>query len=364
MLFFPFTRLDRYIMSQILLPFLFGMIGFLIIMSIDPLYFALNYVINEGVPFPVVARWFFFRLISDDMIYAFPMSMLLSALMSFGRLSKDSEITAMLAGGISFFRVIQPVLLLSVIITGGAFLYGEYVVPFTSDVKRELKHGKIDRVSPPKTKSHVFLRDSKDRFIYAGRADSLDARLDDVIVLEFESGTVLKSRTAATMAKYMKGSWVLFGAIQYNFKGPRGERQQRFDRLDINLKEPPSAFVQESTRAKEMSARALAEKIQLLHGRGVVDLKEYLVELYSKFSVPFACVIFAFIGVLMGHTSQRSGSFVGFGISILVIFIYYVMMSFAKTAGKEGTLSPMIAAWTQNLFFLAYGGWLLSRVKS
>lgn len=342
------------------------MAGFLIIMSIDPLYFALNYVINENVALPVVMRWFVFRLVSEDMIYAFPMSMLLSALMSSGRLSKDSEITAMLAGGISFVRIMIPVLFVSLFMTGAAFLFGEYVVPYTSDVKRELKDGQIDRVSPPKTRSHVFVRDSKDRFVYAARADALDSRLDDVIVLEFSGGTNIKRRIAARMGKYFpdRQQWMLFGGTVYDFTAARGLKQETFDRMELDIRELPTDFVREISRPQEMSAGELAERIRFLHSRGIVNLREYLVELYTRFSVPFACVIFALIGVLMGHTSQRSGSFVGFGISVIIIFLYYVILSFAKTAGTEGTLSPMLAAWVQNLVFLAYGVWLFGQVKT
>ena len=85
--------------------------------------------------------------------------------------------------------------------------------------------------------------------------------------------------------------------------------------------------------------------------------------LQLRIAVPWACLIFAMLGAALGSRPQRSSSSVGFGYSVVIIFVYYVIMSFSRALGESGTLPPLIAAWTANLVFLVISIWLCSRAN-
>ncbi|MEC9488901.1 MAG: LptF/LptG family permease, partial [Halanaerobium sp.] len=91
-------------------------------------------------------------------------------------------------------------------------------------------------------------------------------------------------------------------------------------------------------------------------GRPVDDL---LVLLYQRFSIPFACFIFALIGAPAGMKPNRSGSSIGLGLSIVIIFIYYLLMTFGSALGQDGVIPPVIGAWIQNIVFGGVGLYML-----
>ena len=98
--------LDKYVFGQLIGPFFLGFFMFVTVIAIDPLISALQNIVNDNISPMVVIRWFLCRL-PQDMIFTFPMSMLLTTLLVFGRMSKDSETIAMKAGGINFFRLLM-----------------------------------------------------------------------------------------------------------------------------------------------------------------------------------------------------------------------------------------------------------------
>ena len=94
-----------------------------------------------------------------------------------------------------------------------------------------------------------------------------------------------------------------------------------------------------------------------------MDTTEMRVGLAMKTSLPFASLFFAIIGASFGLTNSRSGAFVGFGVSIGIIFFYYVLMSFFSALGKSGYLPPMLAAWMQNIIFAFIGAYIVKKVN-
>ncbi|MBI4861253.1 MAG: LptF/LptG family permease [Candidatus Riflebacteria bacterium] len=119
------------------------------------------------------------------------------------------------------------------------------------------------------------------------------------------------------------------------------------------LAEGPEDFAQEERSPQEMSFSTLLAQVRKLEERGLSNTRSMRVELYLKTSFPFCIPIFAIIGCAMGLTSSRSGGFIGFGISLVVTFFYYIVMSLSASLGKTGVIAPLLASWIQNLVFTA-----------
>jgi lipopolysaccharide export system permease protein len=111
-------------------------------------------------------------------------------------------------------------------------------------------------------------------------------------------------------------------------------------------------------RPDEMSAWELGEHIRRLKQQGAAATK-LLVEYYLKFAIPFASLVFGIVAAPLGITTHRTSTSRGFGMSILIIFVYYVIMSLSCALAERGSISPMLGAWFSNILFSAIGGWMM-----
>ncbi len=366
--FSKFKIIDRYILKELLGPYLFGMLGFIVVISIDPMIYAMKNIINSserGIETTAVLKWFFYSL-ATDMIFTFPMAMLLAALIIFGRLSKDSELTAMKAGGLSFTRLCYPVMFFAMVSTVVAFIFGEFVVPHAVKRSQLIKRTQILKLLPVMGQENIYLKDSPDRTIYVERADNINNILTNIIISNYDhESSLLKTRVLARTARHIDGGWVFSDGVLYDYdKNGNGNKIEEFSRKKIFINQKPDDFKRDEQIYQEMSMRDLSKKIRYAYEHGLSDVTGLLVEFYLKTSIPFSCFIFALIGAALGTSNTRAGGFISFGISMVIIFVYYVIFSIARSFGKNGMLLPLVAAWIQNIIFLAAGLLLIRRVRN
>src|SRR5690606_6830080 len=122
----------------------------------------------------------------------------------------------------------------------------------------------------------------------------------------------------------------------------------------VDLGQTPREIARLRKDPEEMSLAELREHIGVLSSQGA-DVRSLEVQMHLKFSIPLASVVFALVGVPLGIQSHRSASSSGFGLSIIIIFLYYVLMSIGSALGQAGTLPLPLAAWIQNIILGAYG---------
>jgi lipopolysaccharide export system permease protein len=124
--------MDRYLLSEMLLPFLFGVGAFTtLVMAASSLFELVRLVVEAGLSISVALQVFLLRA-PGIIVLTFPMAMLLATLLAYGRLSADSEITALRACGVSLYRLVVPAVLLSLLVTALTFLFNELVVPVSN----------------------------------------------------------------------------------------------------------------------------------------------------------------------------------------------------------------------------------------
>lgn len=359
-----FRILDKYIFSQLIPPFFFGFFLFVTIIAIDPIMQAMQNVVNENISYEVVWRWFYNRL-PQDMIYTFPMSVLLANLLVFGRMSKDSETTAMRAGGINFFRIMVPVLAFAALVTIISFFFNEKIVPQANENARKIRRNEINRIIEPETTENSILRTSDGAFAYARRVNEKKGKMEQLLLEYYDQSGVLKKRISASFANFNGQSWVLENVVEQSYNGPQAlASPTAIAQLEMpQIKEKPSDFARQTKRTNEMSYKELKERIESYERSQFMDTTEMRVGLAMKTSLPFAALFFAVIGASYGLTNSRGGAFIGFGVSIGVIFFYYVLMSLFSALGNSGHIPPILAAWGQNIVFAVLGFFIIKRIN-
>lgn len=356
--------LDKYIFTQLIGPFLFGFFLFVTIIAIDPLMSALQSIVNENVSLSVMGRWFLNRL-PQDMIFTFPMSVLLANLLVFGRMSKDSETTALRAGGTNFFRILGPVVVFALMITIFSFVFNELVVPSCNQEARNIRRQEIMRLVEPEASENSVMRTSDGAFAYARKVFEKRGQMEKVLLEYYDNEGNLNKRISAATADWDGSAWVLKSIVEQSYSADHGLASPTTapEMRITSIEETPEDFARQSKKPNEMSYSELKGRIDAYERTQFMDTTEMRVGLAMKTSLPFASFFFAIIGASFGLTNNRSGAFIGFGVSILIIFIYYVLMSLFTALGKSGYLPPMLAAWAQNIIFAFAGFYIVKSIN-
>lgn len=352
--------LDRYVIRQVSGAFLFGVFLFVAILSAGDLLFRLARMwLREGLPGEKVVAIFFLSL-PQLLVYVLPMALLLGVLLVVGRMAGDSEIIALRASGVSLFRFVFPFFLFSLWVCAGTIVLEEVALPFSALKLREIWEG--GTVSSLPVAERTFFRDTTEegveRLFYVRGIDTRNALLEGVVVQEY-IGEKLRRIINAERARVSEGHWVFENGVYYemNEKG-EVERVVRFNREAAKTQETMEDVLKTRKRPQEMNFAELRAYIERERVRGQ-DTKHLEILLWHKTAIPFAALVFAIVGVALGITSPRSGKALGIGLSILVVFGYYVLFSITSTLAEGGVLPPFLGTWVTNILGTFGGGILL-----
>jgi len=363
---FRLKSLDRFILKEIRGPFLFGIMAFSIIMVAGGLLFKLaDLIIERGVSLGVAARLFLYylpRLVS----FTIPMSCLLASLLGFSKLSSNSELVALKSAGLSFRRIIRPVVMAAFFVSVGAFFVNETLVPLSERAAANVMMFEVLKQSPPVFKEKIFLREESGgklrRVIYINSMDMRTNDMKDILVQEFENGRLARI-TSAESGKWIDGGWWMDEGSVFEIKeNDEISLMFRFDRQALMLIFKPDEIKRNIDDPDQMTLPQLYTAIKILERVGLETNKLWMM-LHLRVSIPWACICMAIVGAALGSRPQRSGSSVGLGLSVIIVFVYYVIMSFSRSLGEAAYLPPPVAAWIPNAAFLAVGTFLCIRAN-
>jgi lipopolysaccharide export system permease protein len=352
--------LDRYMLQELGGPFLFGLAAFTLIFVAGQLLNIARLVSEEHASILAAAKYFVYTL-PQTLVLTFPMSMLLAVLLAMSRLSGDSEITGMRAGGISLYRLAAPVVAIGLSASIVALLFQEYVVPeatarATEILKREIQSGGVDILQNEVVRTVLPNQDSQ--VTYAEGYDPATQQLVQVSV-QLYRGETLTSLLVAPRASYRNSSWQFQNAIAYAML-PTCCLVSAYPVLDVDIGADPTQLLELRKQPEDLS-RAQIRPL-LSNAQKNKDLSRYallLVTYDSKLARPFASLVFTLLAIPLGIRRQRSSSGAGFGISIAIVFAFYVVTTICLAIGRTTPELSFAMAWLPNIAFCAAGVWLL-----
>lgn len=358
--------LDKYILKELLGPFVFGIAAFSgVFVGTSTIFKIAKLMTTYGAPFGTAVKLFIYSL-PGVIALTFPMSMLLASLLAFGRLSSTSEITAMKSAGISFYRLTAPVFILALLVSIFAGCFSELVVPPANTAYLKTVYFEVQKNDRPKEQENIVIKDISQgnlrELVFARKFDEAGKTMKAVSAQIFDGERLIEVQNAEK-ADWQNGRWIMYNGVTHELL-PDGRLGaiKRFDVLELPVKKPPAVISREQKKPEEMTVGELRQHIRLLRGE-YLRTNAYEVELQQRFSIPVASLVFALIGTPLGLAPHRSSSSIGFGISIGIIFIYYVFMALANALGQGGALSPVIAVWIPNLLGIASGVYLVLRAS-
>ena len=353
--------LDRYIIKEIMSFIALTASALTIMLIVRTLFYSMDLLINEKVAWLYVVKLILYRF-PAYLVLTFPMSLLASSELAIGRLSTDGEITAMRAGGISLRRIIIPFIAAALVISILSFLINDYIVPEANRAHQNIMRENVLKIGPSYIRRNVFFRDAENRYFYVNRFDEKNMIMQDIMIYELSRENFSRTITAKK-GNWVTDTWKLENGTIHNYDEEGGiTYEMSFATMDIIVKEDLQKFFKNQRTPQEMNSKELEQQISILQQAGA-DTKSFEVILHMKYSVPFSGLIFVLLGVPLGLQVKRGSKATGIIISIVLIFIYYIFVSTARSFGNGGVLDPALAAWLPNIIFAILGIIIIFRAE-
>ncbi|XQQ07817.1 MAG: LptF/LptG family permease [Leptolyngbya sp. IPPAS B-1204] len=366
--------MDRYIATELIPPFLFGVGAFSSLgVSIDALFELIRRVTESGLPISVAVQVLLLKF-PQFIAYAFPMSILLANLMTYSRLSSDSELTALKACGVSVYRMILPALLVCLLVTGLTFAFNELIVP-SANYQATLTLARALNDEDPSFQERNILyqefrqeevdgekEDTLSRLFYAKEFDG--ERMRGLTILDFsqEGLNQIVSAKSATWNGSEK-AWDFRNGTIY-VVSPDGSFRNivKFEEQQLKLPRGPLDLASQPRDYDEMNIAQSLEYLELLQQSGSEDkIQKLKVRIQQRYALPFVCVAFGLVGAALGSRLDRGGRSTSFAISLVIIFTYYLLTVIFGSIAQLGMITPFLGAWLPNIFGLTAAFLLLAR---
>lgn len=367
--------LDRYITAELLPPFLFGVGAFSsVLVAIGTIFELVRKVVESGLPITIAINIFLLKLPSF-IVLALPMSTLLATLITYSRLSSDSELIALRSCGVSIYRLVLPAVILSFVVLGMTFLFNEQIVPaanyqatMTMDkaLKSEKPKFREQNIYYPEYQQVIQADGSKakilTRLFYADQFDGQRMRGLTIIDRSREGlNQIVVSDSAAW--NYQQNYWDFFNGTIYLVSPDSSYRNiVRFEHQKLQLPRTPLDLAAKVRDSDEMNIAEVKQQLEIARLSGDDNkIRRYQLRIQEKIAFPFICIVFGLVGATLGTNPQRKGRATSFGISVVVIFGYYLLLFMSDALGLVGVFSPWVAAWLPNIFGFGAAVLLLTR---
>lgn len=365
---FKLKILDKYILSQVVMATLACIILFVVVwIAPETLLKVIKRTLSGDYTVSMAVQLLILE-IPKILNKALPVGLLLGALFTFDKLSKDSEITVMRSFGISFSRIVAPVLVFSLFITGACFVVYDQFIPVS--VK---KHNEIHKENPSSHFVYTF-KDSNgapEKIMIVSNFDN--NKIEKLVVLNFSGerysdANILSSIIVSENAVYEDEIWTLPIAKQYKLnddgvfdliKNVKDVEIVRGDRA----KDVYTLMTYSVKRERELKNNELFSYIKLLKSEHLMDEYCYMLNKYlQRYFHSLICILFAALGCLLGFSQPREQRLIGFTIAIGIVFSYYITLPFFDMLAEKRVMSPYLTASIQPLaiLFITY---LVKKIK-
>ena len=369
--------LDRWLIGELLSPLLFAIAAFTVVsLSVGVMFELVRQIVESGLPVAIAVQVLLLRLPSF-LVISFAMATLMATLLAYSRLSANSELTALRSVGVTATRMIVPALIVALLMSGLTFVFNDVVVPRANrSAEITLRRALGKAIATEKGSNIVYSRFGRiqdpDGSSSKGLAQLFYARqfkdgvMSGVTVLDFTRAGFTQMLVAdRAVWNERQAKWQFFDGQILTLTPSGSTTSADFDQYLYPLSAAPIRIAQLPKDANNMTVAEALRARELLEQAGdIKEARRLQVRIQEKFTLPMACLVFGLIGASLGaKPNSRTSRSQGFGISVVLILVYYVLSFSFSSLGVKGTLPPLLAAWSPVLISLAGGGFLLRQAS-
>ena len=364
------NKLDRYIIKKFLLTFFFMLGAFCVVAVVFDLVENIGRLLSNDAPFWGTVKYymafcfFFGNLLSGFIVF-------LTIVWFTSRLAQQTEIIAMLTGGMSFRRLLRPYFIAASILVFFSLFLSHYVVPKANKDKLDfevqwvhvnfhVKDQNLYREVAPGTVAYF-------RSITYGRKTGYKFQME-----RWSDDDKLEQRIVASKGTWVPADslWRLINVGVREFNDDGTESFKFVNRIDTVLPMRIEDFAQRDAVVNTMTTSELNAHIEDVRATGA-DVSPLLLTRYSRTATPFAIFVLTLIGVGIASRKQRGGLGVHLFAAVLIgftfVFTSRLITVYAATASVPAWLPygldgiQFIAAWLPNVLFGLLGMWIYKR---
>ncbi|MGH9342411.1 MAG: LptF/LptG family permease, partial [Terriglobia bacterium] len=357
--------LTRYILKEVSSHSLLGLLIFTFVIYFPKLNRMLELVVRRDLPYSSILL-LFLSPIPSVLVLTIPIAVLLGTMIGLSRMAADGEVIAARAAGVNLRQFAWPVMLYGLIGCAVAGCMSMVVAPASYwnlfQMENEIKSSQI----PYEIKPRVFIEQFPGLLIYLKDVRQEGLRWKGVFIADTthpESPKVTLAETGYLVNDRRDHGLTLHldrGAIhEIDPANPLLYSIASFTETDVHI--PTDSASAATPRLRPAEAQTLPQLIR--YARDPRYRRDGLVELNSRLALPLAALALAWVGMPLGLATRKGGKAVGVMLSILLLFIYYVIMALGLGFAKQGRLNPEVGLWAANGVFAAAGFVMMLRFR-
>ena len=372
--------IDRWLLGQLLPPMLFAIGAFTAVsLSVGIMFDLVRKIVEFGLPFQVALKVLILKL-PGFLVLSFPMSMLLATLLAYGKLSSNSELLALKSLGVANRRIIFPAVLLSIFMTLLTFTFNDSLVPISNRVAENTMRTSLGKAISSEEGKHIMFSRYGSQLDKSNKVSDSNENLTHIFYAKYFRNNFMEEVTLIDFSRI---------GMEQILKAEKGEFDQNknlwifydgrltitqdsgdisfidFNEYKYPLGEGPRELAKVPSDANDMTVRQAIKAESLYRQAGNnKEARRMRVRIQEKFTLPAACIVFGLIGSSFGVRSiSRSSKSQGFGLSVLMIFGYYLLSFFSSSLGVKGIFNPVLAAWAPVFLSINLSMFLLSKAS-
>ncbi|MGB6640925.1 MAG: LptF/LptG family permease, partial [Thermoanaerobaculia bacterium] len=363
-------RVTRYVMAEVLGPFVLGFLLYTFLLLIQFLFASAEMIIRRGVPAVQVGKLLGLTL-PNIVVLTIPMSFLFAILVAVGRLASDSELTALRASGVSLFSLYRPIFVFSLLLTAINTYLMVDTLPKGNTALQQLRIDIITQSVDRQVEPRVFYEEWEGVMLYVFEVRPGESEWQGVFVAEnlpsTENQVTVASRgevrlddAGERLVLHLEDAVV----HKVDFRNPDKYTMSSVKSLDRVLVDRFTTQQRSRARAskglRELNLRELQERYR------DPDTSPQLrnlarVEIHKKFSIPAACIVFGLVALPLGFMGGRGSRTSGFALSVAIVLVYYIFLNNGEEAARIGKMAPWLAMWLPNFVLALVGLFMLAR---
>ncbi|WP_185868788.1 LptF/LptG family permease [Blattabacterium cuenoti] len=370
-------KIDLYMIRLFIAPFFIIFFTIFIVFLIQFFWSQIDELSGKNIHILIIIKFIFYFGISIIPLVA-PISLLLSSIITYGNFSENQELIAVKSSGISFFRIMKPILCITFLFSIALYFFSDLAIPIAKIRAKKLGYQILLANPSFKLKEGIFVNLFPDFFVKIDRKSENNQELHNIFIFFYDKNSLVntilskkgffipnKYRSEYIQFKLMNG--ILYSENTNETKGESSYQIVRFDTLIQNFKIPSYDYegIKNLDDYDSYNTHDLIKKINYLKQKNSFRKKENIhtliklqLELQKKFTFPVTCIIMFLTGAPLGAIIRKGGISYPTIVAIIIFIIYYTLLTISQNKVEKNEICPWIGAWIPNFIFFPVSIWM------